>query len=414
MQVAVIGAGVIGTCTAYFLAAAGHQVVVLERYGNVAQEASFANAGLVSPGLAGPLVVPGAPRGLAAWLSRPETPVAIRPEARPALWRWLRRWNDESGLDQLLVNKERAQRLTRYSQLLLAALRDHHQLPIEQTTGILQLFRTPREQQMAEPFLELLAEGGVAHRHVDPDAARQIEPALSDATPLAGAILLPADESGNCALFTRQMRTICQDAGVEFHFNSEVGHIAAEANRVRFRIEEREFSADALVIAAGAQSGHLLGEVAPALPLFPVTGFSATANIRNYDGAPLAAVYDDSCQVAITRIGNRVRIAGGFQPGRNDTALDPSALAALIKCGEDWFPDASNYNNASFWSGACATLPDGVPVLGKTAAPNVLVNIAHGRHGFAMAAGAAKITADLLSGQEPEIDINGLTLARYG
>ncbi|MDO9216525.1 MAG: FAD-dependent oxidoreductase, partial [Lacisediminimonas sp.] len=271
-----------------------------------------------------------------------------------------------------------------------------------------------QELQLAGPLLDMLAQCGHPHRQIDPDAARLIEPALSDSTPLAAAIHFPNDESGNCALFARQLRSICQDLGVEFHFNSLVDNIAPAANAVGFNIEGRSFSADAVVIAAGVHSAALLRGIGPALPLYPVNGFSATANIKNFDCAPLAAVFDDSYQLAITRMGNRVRVAGTFELGKEDLRLSPPALRTLVKCGNDWFADAANYNSASFWCGACAMLPEGVPLLGATAARNVFVNIAHGNHGWAMAPGSGKIIADLVSGRAPDIDLDGLTLARYG
>jgi D-amino-acid dehydrogenase len=414
MQVAVIGGGVVGVCSAYFLAAAGHQVAVLERYGSVAEETSFANAGLVSPGLAGPIAAPGAPRRLIGWLSRPQAPVFIRPDVRPALWRWLRRWVEECQLDRFRLNKERMQRLAGYSQSILGQLREHHALDYQQTRGILQLIRSPQELQMAGPLLDMLAQCGHPHRQVDPDAVRLIEPALSDSTPLAAAIHFPDDESGNCALFTRQLRSICQDLGVEFHFNSLVDNIAPANNAVSFNVEGRTFAADAVVIAAGVHSAALLRGNGPALPIYPVHGFSATANIKNFDCAPLAAVFDDSYQLAITRMGNRVRVAGTFELGGDDLRLSPPALRTLVKCGNDWFGDAANYNSASFWCGASAMLPEGVPLLGATATRNVFVNIAHGTHGWAMAPGAGKIIADLVSGRASDIDLDGLTLARYG
>lgn len=416
MQVAVIGGGVVGTCTAYFLAAAGHDVVVLERYGNVAQETSYGHAGLVSPGLAAPLAAPGAPRRLMSWLSRPETPVSLKPGVNPALWRWLRRWYAECQLDRFRANKARIQRLASYSQHLLGMLRQHYSLEYEQTKGVLQLFRSQQDWQQSQPLRDFLAESDQTFREVDADAARQIEPSLSDATPLAGALLFGADESGNCALFTRQMRTICQDLGVTFHFNTRVDRIKPAGAQVQFFIDGREFGAQAVVIAAGTDSARLLAELAPGLapPLIAVNGFSATAPIKNFDGAPLAAVQDEAYHVAIARMGNRVRVAGTYEVGKNDLALNPTALRTLVKCGEDWFPDAANYNGASFWAGACLMLPDGVPLLGATGAGNVYANIAHGNQGWAMAPGAGKILADLVSGQEPEIDLDGLTLARYG
>lgn len=413
MQIVVVGAGVVGVCNAYFLAAQGHQVVVLERYGNVAQETSFGHAGLVSPGLAGPIATPGAPRRLMSWLSRPQTPVTIKPGVRPALWRWLRRWYDECQLERFSANKSRMQRLVGYSQSLLDQLREHYQLHYEETQGVLQLFRTQQDWHMARALLDAAAADGVTAREVDADAVRMIEPALSSATPLAGALHFAEDESGNCALFTRQLRAICQDMGVQFLFDTRVDALHSEGRGVRLQMNGQSFSADALVLAAGAGSLPFLSRLAPKLPLLAVNGFSASAPIRDFDGAPLAAIQDETYQVAISRLGKRLRVAGTYELGKDDMALSQTAIRTLVKCGEDWFPDAANYNTASFWCGASLCLPDGSPLLGQVA-PGIWLNVAHGNHGWAMASGAGKIVADLISGHTADIDLEGLTLARYG
>lgn len=414
MQVAVIGGGVIGVCTAYFLAEAGHEVVVIERYGNVAQETSFGNAGIVSLGYVSPWAAPGMPKKMLSYLFKPESPVLFKPSMDPALWRWLRKWLAECELERFKINKQRMQRLTAYSQHILQQLRTRYELQYEQTRGVLQLFRSRKELQMAQPALDLLAGSGIEHRMVDPDAARTIEPALSYHTPLAAALHLAQDEAGNCPLFTRQLRNIAQEMGVEFHFNSTVDAIRPEGGRVGFRIQDRSFSADAVVIAAGIDSVPLLESVGVHVPLYPVKGYSATAFIKNFDQAPVSALLDETYKVAITRMGSRVRIAGTAELGSRTLDLHGSALRTLAKVGEDWFPDAANYGTATFWCGARAMLPDGAPLIGATPMHNVYVNVGHGSAGWAMAAGSGKLLADLMSGRAPDINTDGLTLSRYG
>lgn len=414
MQVAVIGGGVIGVCTAYFLAEAGHHVVVVERYGNVAQETSFGNAGLVSPGNATPWAAPGMPKKILSHLFRPESPVLFKPSMDPALWRWLRAWISECDLDRYRINRERMQRIAHYSQHMLHGLQARHALQYEQTRGVMQLFRTQQEVQLAQPAFELMAQSDVEHRLVDPDAARAIEPALSFHTPLAAALYLPADEAGNCPLFTRQLRAVAQNMGVEFHFNSAVDSIRTEGNRVGFQIQDRTFTADAVVIAAGIDSIPLLESIGVRVPLYPVKGYSATAFIKNFDQAPQAAVIDETYKVAITRMGSRIRIAGTAELGSRTLDLRGTALRTLAKVGDDWFPDAANYSTATFWCGARPMLPDGPPLLGATPLKNVYINLGHGSAGWVMAAGSGKVVADLVSGYAPDINIDGLTLSRYG
>lgn len=414
MQVAVIGGGVVGVCTAYFLAAAGHETVVVERHNNVAEQASFGNAGVVAPGYATPWAAPGMPRKILSYLFKSESPVILRPTFNRALWRWLRQWLSECDIERYRINKQRMQRVAFYSRDILHTLRDQYQLEYEQTQGYLQLFRSEHEIQMAEPALTLLAELGVPHKLVDPDTARTIEPSLSPMTSLAGGLHLPNDEAGNCPLFTKQMRYLAQSLGVEFHFNTIVSSIRRENSRVTLQIEDRFFDADAVVIAAGVDSAALLAPLGIHVPLYPVKGYSATAPIKNFEEAPIASLIDETYKVAITRLGNRIRIAGTAELGSRDMMLHDAALRTLIKVGEDWFPHAANYHTANFWCGARPMLPDGAPLLGATPVKNVFINIGHGSNGWAMAAGSGKIVADIVSGHAPDIDMDGLTLSRYG
>ncbi|WP_019140924.1 D-amino acid dehydrogenase [Noviherbaspirillum massiliense] len=413
-QVAVIGGGVIGVCTAYFLAEAGHEVVVIERHQNVAQEASHANAGIISPAYTEPWAAPGMPRKILSYLFRSEAPVLLKPTLDRSLWRWARRWLAECDIDRYRINKSRMQRIVSYSRDLLRQMSEYYQIDYQQTAGVLQLFRTERDLKMAEPACELLAEHGVQHRMIDAETARGIEPALASDTPLAGALYLPQDESGNCPLFTKRLKQIAQSMGVSFHFSTRVRSIEKDGSRIAVRIDDDLFFADAVVIAAGADSTELLNPLGIHVPLYPVKGYSATANIKNFESAPNAALVDASYQVAVTRMGDRIRIAGTAELGSRTAELHEAAIRTLIKVGSDWFPNAANYNKANFWCGVRPMLPDGPPLLGATPMQNVYVNIGHGSSGWAMAVGSGKIVADIVSGQTPDIDIDGLTLSRYG
>jgi D-amino-acid dehydrogenase len=413
-QVAVVGGGVIGVCTAYFLAEAGHEVVVVERHPNVAQEASYANGGVVAPGYITPWAAPGMPRKILSHLLRAEAPVMLRPTLDRALWRWIRKWLSECDLERYRINKTRMQRVAFYSRDILQQLREQYEIDYEQTQGVLQLLRTARDVQLAQPACELLAEYGIPHQMLDADAAREIEPALGNRAPLAGALHLPNDEAGNCPLFVKRMRQIAQSIGVRFHFTSTVHAIEHIDSRVALRIDDGSFSADAVVVAAGVGSVQLLKPLGIHVPLYAVKGYSATAPIRNFEEAPHASVIDESYKVSINRMGKRIRVAGTAELGSRTNELRESALRTLIKVGSDWFPNAANYNAASFWCGARPTLPDGAPLLGATPLRNVYINIGHGSAGWAMAAGSGKILADIISGRAPDIDMDGLTLSRYG
>jgi D-amino-acid dehydrogenase len=413
MQVVVIGGGVIGVCTAYFLAEAGHEVVLIERQGNVAEQASFGNAGIVAPAYATPWALPGMPRKFLSYLLKAEAPVLLRPSMEPALWRWLRRWVSECDLQRYRTNRSRMQRIALYSRDVLHQLREHHRFDYEQTRGYLQLFRTERDLALAQPMLGLLTEHGVSHRMLDAATARAIEPGLSVDTPLAGGLHLPEDETGNCSLFTKQLKQAAQSIGVTVHFGSTVTAISAHERHVVLQVEGKEFNADAVVVAAGVDSAQLLAPLGIHVPLYPVKGYSATVNIKDFEQAPMSALMDEAYKVAIARMGSRIRIAGLAELGSRTLELREAALRTLIKVGDDWFPNAANYRGAQFWCGTRPMLPDGPPLLGATPVKNVYLNIGHGPTGWAMAAGSGKLVADIISGRQPDIDMDGLTLARF-
>jgi D-amino-acid dehydrogenase len=414
MQIVVIGAGIAGVCTGFFLAGAGHQVVVLERYGGVAQEASSGNAGLMTPGKAMPWAAPGLPQKLLRSLFRPETPFTMKARMHPSLWRWLRQWMAECEIDRFRINMQRQQRLADYSGELTRQLCQHYDLNFEQTSGLLQLFRSQQERRLAEPALELLADTGVEHKLLEPEAARRIEPALAWHTPLNSALYLPRDEAGNCPLFTRQLKLIAEQMGVVFQFNSNVEHVAPDGGNVALQIGGQRFFADAAVIATGSDSIGLLRKIGLKLPLYPVKSYSATAFLRDFDQAPHASVADGAYKVTVSRMGSRVRIAGTAELGFPAPELRDTALRTLVKVGEDWFPEAANYNAATFWSGVTPMLPDGGPLLGATPLRGIYLNIGGPPDGWALAVGAGRLVSDLISGHAPEIDTEGLTMARYG
>lgn len=413
MHVVVIGAGIIGVTSAYYLRQAGFDVTVIERNSGVAQETSYGNAGVIAPAYVGPWAQPGMPRKVLSYLLRPHAPVVFRPVPDRALWRWLRQWHSECALQRFTRNKSRMQRLAFYSRDQLRALRERLALQYEQTSGYLQLFRTEREWSRCEPARRLLAEAGVAHRLLNATGCRVLEPALAAGPHLFGGIHLPDDETGNCAFFARQLKDIAEQDGVRFRFNT-IAAIHVEGDKVRgVLVDGLPLGADACVVAAGIDSVGCLAPIGIDVALYPVKGYSATVTITDHERAPRLSVMDEEHKVAITRMGQRLRIAGTAEIGSRRLRLRASALRTLIRVAGDWFPAAAAYNQAQFWVGARPMLPDGPPLLGPTQVRGLLLNIGHGSSGWAMACGSARIIADLLAGRTPEIDLDGLTLARY-
>lgn len=418
MQVAVVGGGIVGVCSAFFLAEAGHEVVVIEQQTNVAEGASFGSSGVMSPSHALPWAAPGMQRRLMATLFRGDASMWVAPRLDAALWRWIRRWRTECDFDRYRINRERMVRVATYSAAMMQNLSARFNFEFERTQGYMQLCRTARELDQARMLQTFLAESDVTHRLLDRAETVAIEPALDSAQTLAGALYLPDDASGNCALFCKHLRNAAQEIGVTFHFGSEVTAIepasSSSAGALYLHMGQQRFAVDAAVVAAGAGSIALLEKLGLRLPSYPVRRYAATAPIRNFDDAPQGALGDPSIQISITRIGTRIRLAGMADLGARTAQARPDAIRMLLKAGQDWFPDAANYNTATLWSAEMPTLPDGPPVLGATPIRNLYLNIGHATHGWAMAAGSGRAVADLVSGRMPDIDMDGLTLSRYG
>jgi D-amino-acid dehydrogenase len=421
MRVTVVGAGIVGVCTAWALVESGCEVTVVERNRGVAQETSYGNAGMMAPAYVTPWAMPGMPRKVLSMLLAKDAPVRLDLGLDPALWRWVARWIGECRLSRYRRNKERMQRVAYYSRDVMSELRPRFNLQYERTEGLLQLLRSDRDIALAVPAITFLKDAGVPHQLLDPEACREREPGLSDIT-FAGGIHLPDAEAGNCPLFARQIRDLCEEHGARFAFGTTVDAIRSDGDALVMRLTDdrgtREERPDAVVIAAGVASVPLLRRFGARLPLYPVKGYSASVAIREPTFAPLASLMDEAYKVAIVRLGNRVRVAGTAELGSPVLSLQSKnaerAFATLLKVARDWFPGAANYQDATWWVGARPMLPDGAPVLGPTRHPRLFVNLGHGSTGWTMAAGSGRVVADVVTGRKPDIDLEGLTLARYG
>lgn len=414
MHVIIVGAGIIGVCSAWYLRQRGVEVTVLERRSGVAQETSFGNAGIVAPGYVTPWASPGMPRKILSYMFSAEAPVLFRPNANPALWRWLARWLRECRVDRYRVNKERMQRIAFYSRTQLHDVRERLGIQYEQAQGYLQLLRTERDLAMIGPARELLDETGVRYRMLSAEECHELEPGLSTATTLAGGLYLPDDESGNCPMFAHALRRFAEDDGVSFRFNVAVDRLLTEGGRVTgVRAAAKPHAADAVLVCGGNASPALLGRVGVRVPMYPVKGYSATVALDPNAIGPRRALMDEAYKTAITPFANRMRIAGTAEIGDSALTLRDAALRTLIKVASDWFPGAARYSDAQFWVGARPMLPDGPPVLGATPVGGLYLNLGHGSTGWAMACGSARVLADVITGTTPEIALDGLTIERY-
>lgn len=421
MKVAVIGAGIVGITSAWELASDGHEVTVFERRGTVAAETSFANAGVIAPGYVTPWAAPGMPRKVLRQLFAAHAPARLAGLPNLATARWLWRWWRACDATTFEANRSAMHALALYSQQRLRTLGKDLGIDYEQRDGYLVLLRSQRDVQQARPGLKLLAEWGVDFHIVDAQRCRQIEPALDAATSLVAGVHLPHDGVGNCRQFAQALKAEAQRRGVEFRFEHEIRAIEVGAPlKLRWSTGDNQWSQDAafdaVVVCAALGASALLKPLGVKLPLQAVYGYSVTAPMRHFDGypdpGPRAGLMDEAYKVAITRLGQRIRVAGSAELGGTPEQLSPAPLATLYKVLEDWFPAAAQAGQAQVWKGARPMLPDGPPVLGASPARGVWLNLGHGSSGWALSCGSARVVADAIAGRAAAIDSTRLGIER--
>ena len=422
MRIAVIGAGIVGVTTAYELARDGHAVSVFDRRSSVAEETSFANAGVVAPGYVTPWAAPGMPFKVLRHLLSRHAPVRLAHPMAPGQWAWMWRWWRACQAPVHASNRERLHRLAQYSHQRMQALTQGLALTHEQSQGYMVLLRHAADLKAARVSLQLLAELGVRYRVLDGAQARQIEPGLNADTALHAAVHLPDDQVGNCRQFAHLLRVEAQRLGASFRFQRTVVSLAAGTQPV-VRHQDTQATAtpetehfDALVVCAAMGSAELLRPLGLRLPLAAVHGYSITAPLRLLEShphlGPTSAVMDEKYKVAISRLGNRVRVAGSAELGGGLGQHSDAALQTLHKVLDNWYPGCAHQSQVQAWKGARPMLPDGPPVLGASGLPGIWLNLGHGSSGWALSCGSARVVADLLQGQAPDIDVAGLDVGR--
>ena len=414
MKIAVIGAGIIGITTAYELGRDGHEVTVFERRAAAAEEASFANAGIIAPGYVTPWAAPGMPGKVMQQLLRRHASVKVGLPLSMHELAWMWRWYRACRLDVYVSNRARLQRLALYSGSRLHSIRSNLRLEYDRSEGYLVVLRTEYDRKLATTGLQVLRDAGVAFQLLDSEQARTIEPALSPDTPFAGAVHLPDDEVGNCRQFALMLKGEAQRAGVQFLFNTRVAHIDTSGGislSTEGQSAVRRF--DAAVMCAGVASARMLKPLGLKIPLAAVYGYSLSAAIREPLNAPRSTIMDEHYQVSISRLGQRIRVAGIAELGGHPDRKSASSIQTLYKVLHDWFPGAANRaNGIQEWKGARPMLPDGPPIIGPSSISGLWLNLGHGSSGWALACGSARALADQILGHEPEIDMQGYDLNR--
>ena len=416
MKVIVLDSGVIGVTTAYYLARAGHDVTVIDRQAEPAQETSFANAGEVSPGYSSPWAGPGVPVKAIKWLLMRHGPLVIWPKLDPVMWWWMLKLLRNCTAARYAINKSRMIPIAEYSRDCLRALRAETGITYdERSQGTLQLFRKQKQLDGTADDIAVLKQYGVPYEVLDPAGCIAAEPGLATSTvKFVGGLRLPQDETGDCHMFTQALAKEAARLGVQFKFNTSIERLETDGAKITGVVTSAgTLQADAYVAALGSWSPRVLKPIGIAVPVYPIKGYSITVPIAGANGAPVSTVMDESYKVAITRLGDRIRVGGTAEISGYSSSLDAARRATLEHSLTDMFPHGGDLSKATFWCGLRQMTPDGPPIIGATRYSNLHLNTGHGTLGWTMACGAGKVLADLMSGRKPDIDVSELVVNRY-
>jgi len=416
MRVCVLGAGVIGVTTAYFLAKDGHEVTVIDRAQSAARETSFANGGQISVSHTDPWASPDNLTKVLGWLGDQDAPLVFKPSLDPALLRWIWFYLKNCTSKRAALNTERMLRVATYSQNILADLRAAIDAPYEQRfTGIIHIYRQQKSYTKALKQAEAVTALGVDRLPISKTRALEIEPTLSATIDkLSGIIYAPTDESGNARVFTENLVAACRDIGVTFRFEETIQEILRSSTGISgVRTDKEQFDAEGIVVAMGSYSPLLLRSLGIKLPVYPAKGYSVTLPVGDEHTAPVTALIDDEKKLVYSRLGDRLRVAGLAETVGYDTKIHNARARLVLSGALELFPNAGNIDQATYWTGLRPQTPDSVPVLGVTPIKGLYLNTGHGTLGWTMSAGSARVVADIVSGKTPEIDMAGLGLDRF-
>ncbi|MGK9156167.1 D-amino acid dehydrogenase [Acinetobacter radioresistens] len=415
MHVVILGSGVIGVTSAYYLAKHGIKVTVIDRQSGSAQETSYGNAGQISPGYSTPWAAPGIPLKAFKWMFQRHAPLAIKMDG--SLWqlKWMGQMLQNCNSQSYSINKERMMRVAEYSRDCLKELRKDIGIQYEhRSKGTLQIFRHQYQLDNVERDIQVLKECGVPHQLLSANELSTHEPALKFAkSKLLGGLLLPNDETGDCHLFTKALTKEAESLGVTFLFNTEAKHLINEGDRIiGVQLHDEVIHADYFIMCLGTYSRNFLTPLELDIPIYPVKGYSLTIPIMNEDLAPKSTVLDETYKIAITRFDKRIRVGGMAELMGFDLDLNSNRKATLKMVTDDLF-QGGDLHKAQFWSGLRPMTPDSTPIIGRTKFNNLYLNTGHGTLGWTMACGSGKLISDIVVGKKTDISIEGLDLGRY-
>ncbi|PAU37604.1 D-amino acid dehydrogenase small subunit [Vibrio coralliilyticus] len=416
MKVVILGSGVVGLTSAWYLSQAGCQVTVIDRQPRAAEETSFANAGQISYGYSSPWAAPGVPLKAMKWLLEKHAPLKIKPSLNPELLHWASQMLKNCQLDRYRINKARMLAIANRSRECLAQLNQQYDLNYQgRTQGTLQIFRNHKQLEAVEKDIALLEESGTRYQLLDAKECLLQEPGLANIQgTLTGGLYLPDDETGDCYLFCQQLQAMAENAGVEFLFNTEIQRLNVQGNQVTsVATSQGEIEADKFVVAMGSYSKSLLEQVGIDIPLYPVKGYSLTLPVINHDFVPQSTIMDETYKVAVTRFENRIRVAGTAELAGFDPALPDKRLATLNHVVANLFPQGTDLTQAEYWTGFRPMTPDGTPIIGETKIENLFTNTGHGTLGWTMACGSADILTEVIT-RSNNLQYKELSTYRYG
>ena len=415
MRVIVLGSGVIGVASAYYLAQQGASVTVLDRQAGPAEETSFGNAGQISPGYSTPWAAPGIPFKAVKWMFQHHAPLAINMDGSMWQLQWMAQMLKNCNPQSYAINKERMTRVAEYSRDCLRDLRKATGIHYEnRSKGTLQVFRNEAQLEAVQRDIQVLKECGVDYELLLKNDLAKVEPALAFAQDkLVGGLHLPNDETGDCYLFTNALANLAKDMGVDFKFNQNVEKLVLEGNEIKgVVVDGKVLTADRYVLAFGSYSRDFLKPLNLDLPVYPVKGYSLTIPIVDPAFAPQSTVLDETYKIAITRFDERIRVGGMAELSGFNHGLNENRRATLQMVTQDLFP-GGDMQQATFWTGLRPMTPDSTPIIGATRFSNLFLNTGHGTLGWTMACGSGKLISDLVLNHKTDINTEGLSIQRY-
>ena len=417
MNVLVLGAGIIGTTSAYFLAKQGHNVTVIDRQESVAMETSHANAGQLSYAFSSPWASPSLPLCLIKWNLSGTSPLVVNPNVSLKTIKFMYRLYKNCNFNSYEVNKSRMLRIANYSQKILIDLEKETDINYEQRKqGSLQLFWSPKELEKAKQDMAILKRFNIQYELLDANGCVEAEPGLQYIkNKLSGGLRFINDYTGNCYLFTSELYKKCIEMGVKFKFNTHIESIRIDNKKVSsVKTNCGELTADSYSVSLGSHSPKILSSVGIDIPVYPVKGYSITLPVLNDADAPQSTIMDDKNKIGVTRLGDTIRVAGIAHLTDYNSSLREKSLHSLKEGLDNLFPHAAKKtNDIKFWAGFRPSTPDSTPIIGKTPYSNLYLNTGHGTLGWTMSLGSGKLLANIVSGIESEISLEGVDMSRY-